>query len=617
MRHIKLSNDKKRFVARFPYNPHVVAYFKSIPKEYREYKDDEYGKRWEVVAVPETLDYIVDVANNFGFSFDDEVQEHVNFVDRNYKESVDRSKLTEANIDIANLGGTLLEFQKAGVAYVRDKKNVLIADEMGLGKTVIALAAIEYLNIYPTLCIVPKIVLRKWYRETQRWVPKRSVQMIDTSWSEDPVDVAINGGVVTKRGSWYYYRGRNIGQGKDAVEEFLLENPFIRDSIDTIINDRRYKTDIFIINYDMLSKYEEFLKSIEFNALIVDESHYIKNHKANRTKLVKKLAKDIDIKTLLSGTALKNRPRELIPQLEVLDVMDFFGGTWSFLNNYCANPENDTPFGRDFSGAQNLDELYEKLRAYCMVRRLKQDVFTELPDKRRSFVPIDLTDVARKEYELAEADILSVIDDATQDVSLETIYHHLAKINYLRQIVGRGKIENVVEWIRDFLESGEKLVVFGWHREVIRAVAEEFDAPLIDGSTSDDNRERINTDFQTREDCKLVVLQIQAGGVGINLTAASNVAFIELAWTPADLEQAEDRVWGRIDNLHGANIWYLMTENSIDTDMYEVIDAKRQVVHATLDGSQVGQHDVLREMVEKMKLRNDSKRGQSGLTLDK
>jgi hypothetical protein len=185
----------------------------------------------------------------------------------------------------------------------------------------------------------------------------------------------------------------------------------------------------------------------------------------------------------------------------------------------------------------------------------------------------------------------------------------LVKIEALKSTAARGKLEAVARWVEDFLESGEKLVLFGWHREIVDTLAERFGAPKITGDTSTEDRQAAVDCFQGNPDTRLLVCNVRAGGVGLTLTASSNVGFCELGWTPAEHDQAEDRCH-RIGQRDSVNAWYLLAEDTIDTQIHALIEKKRAVVEAATEGvTETAGTDVLSDFKELLAKRAESQEG--------
>lgn len=451
---------------------------------------------------------------------------------------------------LSELGGTLMPFQVETIRYALDKKRLFVADEMGLGKTVQALATLHVSDAYPALIICPAIVKHNWRLEAEKWLP-----------SEIKV-VAV----------------------KDAksVEEAV-------------------GADVVIITYDLFTRVSPFLASIPFEFMILDESHYVKNGQAKRTKLIKKFAADIEYILLLSGTPLLSRPAELIEQLKVIAMLTKFGGWDYFTGRYCNKTRK--PWGWDISGSTNLKELNTRLREMCYIRHDKKAVLKDLPDKMRSQVFFDLTKSQMKDYNKAKQELERFLrenlDKTEREIKRSMKAEVLVRIEVLKALVAKQKLEDAKEWIRGFLESGEKLVVFATHRDVIDDLCDAFpDALSITGDTSTKVRQEVVEHFQNDESIKLVILGLKAASTGITLTAASNVAFLELGWTPADMQQAEDRVY-RIGQKNAVNVWYLLANETIDVEIATLIDMKKDSTKAAIEGVDVKSDDkILDRMIE-------------------
>jgi SWI/SNF-related matrix-associated actin-dependent regulator 1 of chromatin subfamily A len=223
------------------------------------------------------------------------------------------------------------------------------------------------------------------------------------------------------------------------------------------------------------------------------------------------------------------------------------------------------------------------------VRRLKSEVLPQLPAKRQVVVPVALSNT--KEYRLAEEDVIAwlqtlPLDLGTLDAKIAAALRaeQLVRLNNLRQLAARGKLPTALAWIADFLESGEPLVVFAEHIATQKAVVERFpDAAHILGADSTQARQRAVDAFQEEDGPQLIVCSMRAASQGITLTRASNVAFLELDWTPARHDQAEDRLH-RIGQDSAVTAWYLLAPDTIDETMAELLQRKRSLIDAVTDG---------------------------------
>ena len=283
-------------------------------------------------------------------------------------DAVDASMAPAATLSVpAPAGRSYLPYQLAGIAYALKSKGCLIGDEMGLGKTIQALGVINALpETKRVLVICPASLRLNWAREAGKWL----VDSFKTT-------VITNG------------------------ETLDLQAPGAQ---------------LVVINYDRLSKRPELLE-VDWDVMIIDEVHYAKNPKAKRSQNVYALAKKAKRVLALTGTPILNRPIELHPILAMVDSANW-GSFWSFAKRYCAAHQEWIPgVGQvwNMTGSSNLDELQEKLRATCMVRRLKADVLTELPAKRRALVPLML-----KTWNDGEgAKVLEGIRDAQERAEIE------------------------------------------------------------------------------------------------------------------------------------------------------------------------------------------------------
>jgi len=357
-------------------------------------------------------------------------------------------------------------------------------------------------------------------------------------------------------------------------------------------------TEILVINYDILKNWAKYIiETYKPQVIIADEVHYAKNNKAARTKALKDIAKHTEHFIGLSGTPIVNRPVEFFNAIQMIDP-SLFPNYWNFVKKYCDAKHNG--YGWDFSGATNTTELHERLSTSIMIRRRKSEVLKELPDKIRTFVPVELTN--RDEYATAERDFIKFvkIQKGVTAANKASAAEALAEIEGLKQLAIQGKMDQCIKWIEDFIESGEKLVVMATHRFVIDSLMDRFKdiAVKVDGSVSSEGRQTAVDRFQSDEDVKLFVGNIKAAGVGLTLTAASNVAFIELPWTPGDLVQAEDRCH-RIGQKDTVNVYYLLAQETIEERIAGLLDDKRRVLDSVLDGERPAEGSLFSELMDK------------------
>jgi SWI/SNF-related matrix-associated actin-dependent regulator of chromatin subfamily A-like protein 1 len=458
--------------------------------------------------------------------------------------AVRRSRATTAEPieeTAAVLGGELQPFQWAGVRYALDARRLFLADEQGLGKTVEALAALEADGAYPAIVVCPASLKLTWQREAARWLPHRRVAVVE---------------------------------GRSAVPP---------------------AGEITILNYEIVAHHREALALRRPRALVVDESHYCKNPQAKRTRAVRRLAEAVTadgLRLALTGTPVLNHADELVSQLRVIGRLEDFG--------------SGARFRKEFRGQLSEERLHWHLRRRCFVRRLKSEVLPQLPAKRQVVVPVALDN--EREYRLAEDDVIAWLREQPLDLSeLEARIaatlraERLAQLGTLQRLAARGKLHAALSWIGDFLASGEPLVVFARHVEVQDQVLQRFpDAAHLLGRDSLTAREATVRAFQEPDGPQLLVAATRVAGQGITLTRASNVAFLELEWTPALHDQAEDRCH-RIGQHDAVTAWYLLAAATIDETMAGLIQRKRGIVAAVTDGRRLDGDGLVEAVVRELR----------------
>ena len=595
--------DNNELIVSFPYDPRLIDLVKDLPQPNRRFDGDKkawvvslvrYGKINELVLreLDQFLkgnDFKVHVAvRNYLSELDDKLASQKLSEGKSIEESI----AGDSSLSVKGLGGELRPFQRAGVSYMSERRRVLLGDEMGLGKTVQAIATVCHTNAFPCLVVCPVSLQLNWVREAEKWALGKRVTM-----------------------------------------------------------DVEQSADFTIIPYSQVVKHEHILKKgTLWKSLICDESHYIKNAKAQRTKVVKSVAKKIPDIYLLSGTPILNRPAEFITQLQILDRLNEMGGWKHFTDRYCDAKQER--FGLNINGASNLAELNGRLRASCYIRRFKKDVLTELPDKQRSVIEVPISN--RKEYEstrkevrleLAKlkersreftSDVLRQVDGCTiggirekweelfaedsipkasTSAKMKRLLHSrllrresfvensegILLLNRLKIRSMQGKLKAAVEWIDHFLESEEKLVIFCDHVEAQGLIYEKFArrSTAIIASMGAEERQRSVDRFQKDKNVRAIVCSLGAGGVGFTMTASSSVLFIEQGWTPAIHDQAEDRTH-RIGQKNAVTAYYMLGKDTIDGDIYNLIEKKRAIVSAASDGLEGESVSVMKVLIDRL-----------------
>ena len=531
----------------FPYNKELIEEIKNIPG--RTYSPTDKGwiipDQFLIMAAEMIRPYypfVADTVRDYSTIF----TPPSTTIDMTMAKDIDdlderRSKKVVKEIkDRLQMPYDLYPYQEIAVAFLeeRDKvsKGALVGDQPGLGKTIEALSWLSLSPKRPVLVITQASIKRNWYREIEKWLPGSIIQILN--------------------------------QGKDIIDP---------------------DADFVIINYDLIWRkgIEEQLLKRKFPVVIYDEVTAIKEPSAKRTKTAKKIGRRAEFNIGLSGTPILNRPIEFYNILNLIDPKQFTSH-FKFGMRYCNGHHNG--FGYVFKGSSHINELREQIKP-LMIRRLKEDVLTELPAKSRRTIYIDMPGKYYQDYIAAENNLVETLQ-ALPSGKVSQEYEDsrmwlLSKLNYLRHIVGLAKAEEAEEIIKNFVDAGEKLVVFAHHHDVMDLMDEyltkdKVNHVKVDGRTELNNRQTAIDTFQDDPEC-MVFLASTAMGMGVTLTAASNALFVERQWTPGIEEQMEDRLH-RIGQTNGVLIHYMQVEHSLDEKMDRLVENKRAVLNEVLDG---------------------------------
>ena len=488
------------------------------------------GKYWTAPATEFNIKLLLD--NHWSFS---PTASALLFKKEKVEVKIDESKLLN-----------FYEYQKEGVKWLEGVDGIgMVNDEMGLGKTA---QSIGYCKIHPekrpVLVVCPASVKLNWKREIELWTGNKNITIIYGKRAS-----------ALPKSDWYIIN-----------YDILME-----ESIDPSSKQKTIANSSWVL---------EFVK-VGIQVLIIDEFHMISNNTAIRTKAIKYLRKNCKgVKFIgLSGTPLRNRPSEFFTMLNLV-APKVFTNRWKYLQRYCDPKFNG--FGWEFNGASNIEELNQLIKPY-MIRRLKSEVLTQLPPKIKSVVPMELEEVQRNNYFDAEGEFADWLDD-----NLENFKEQQTQIEKLKQLAYLAKRNSVFSWIEDFLSSGQKLVVMCYHKIAMEDLYNRFRkvAVRLDGSTPQKDRQKAIDDFQKNPAIRLFIGQILAAGVGITLTAANSLAFIEYTFTPSDHAQAEDRIHRIGQESDSVNIYYLTADQTIENTIVDMIISKNKVIKNILDGKQ-------------------------------
>lgn len=474
-------------------------------------------------------------------------------------------------------------FQKEGVKIMLNSSgNVLLADEMGLGKTVQGALYLRYKkDSLPALIISPASLKENWRKEIKTWTGKdsyviegRKPEKISKEFLAKYPVLIINYDILGQDNKEdKEYQNKLKTKIKKLKERVLLAKTNVEKQK---INEKIYLYNNVKRNFKVrVEGWCDVLSGLDFKTIIGDEIQYISGIDTIRTRATQKISFALpdSKKIFISGTPYETKTLQFFPCLNILDTKHF-SNEYRYKMKYC-DPEK-TRFGWKFEGLSNGEELHQIISRF-MIRRLKKDVLTDLPPKVRSVIPMKIKPSDRKLYDQIDNELTLAIINKEKNA--------LSKLEALKQASFQAKKNSMIEWIKDYLEINEKLVVFIWHRESCEILEKEFKGCCVSitGDTPSKKRDLIKEEFQTNPKIKLFIGQIKSAGVGLTLTASKAVAMLEFGTTAPGMEQAEDRVH-RIGQMADSVLaYYLVMENSIDEQQMKVLNRRNKDLKKVMD----------------------------------
>ncbi len=438
-----------------------------------------------------------------------------------------------------------LSHQKEAVQKLVENKRYILADDMGLGKTTSTIIGALETGAKKILIICPATLKINWKREIEN----------------------------------YSNRSVYIAEGKN----FSTEHDFV------------------IINYDIIKNFHDPKKKDDseilranFDLVVVDEAHYIKNAQAQRTKLINDIVKNVDRIWLLTGTPMTSRPIDYYNLLSLVDSP--VAKNWmAYVIRYCQGYQFKVGSRKVWNvmGASNLEELRDRTSGLTL-RRLKEEVL-DLPDK--IITPVYLR-LKSKEYEEVMGEYYNWYEKNPEESKSLTV--QFTKLTKVRQIIANEKIAQTIELTENILEQDKKVIIFCNFTESLNKIVEHFGkaAVKVDGSMSKPERQHSVDEFQDNPKVKVFVGNIKAAGVGLTLTAGEAVVMNDLSFLPSDHAQAEDRAY-RYGQKNNVLVYYPIFENTIEGIIYDILNNKKQVI-ATVMGDNQNSGDVAEEILKRI-----------------
>jgi SWI/SNF-related matrix-associated actin-dependent regulator 1 of chromatin subfamily A len=446
-------------------------------------------------------------------------------------------------------GLTPTQPQYTAVSWIINRRSTLEGDSMGAGKTIMCALAAQKLARKRVLVIVIASSKANWRREWRKWCKmahdnEQSVACAIGSFWPDTDVVIVNFDILERfRTEWDY--------DKDTGEKIVVK--------------------------------EGQIDAVKWDMVVIDEAHRIKGIKAQRTHAIigdyrrgKCYVPPMtgEYKVAMTGTPIPNRPAEIWPILHWLWPKSF-PNFHTFGMRYCGAKKRGN-FGWDFKGSSNELELNSRVRLLGMISRPKSITHLGLPAKTRKIIEFEipgLASIIEKEKTLLDeisnasselrtrAELAVVFNDevgfrAAMKELRSRVTFDSGDLIRARLEVARAALPQFIEHIKQTIQDVGKIVVFGWHQEVVDKIAAAIPGCIkIHGSVPTEDRQALIDRFQNEPDCTMAVGTIGAMGTSVTLTAAHVALFVEYSWVPGDMAQAEDRLH-RITLKHPVEIQY-------------------------------------------------------------
>ena len=471
-----------------------------------------------------------------------------------FKELVRNMKTVEDNdFEVPeSLDNILREYQKRGFLWMKTLKHNgfggILADDMGLGKTLQVISFLlseqqeagEEANL-KTLIVCPASLVFNWKTEIEKFAPELSVKMA-------------------------------VGTAKQ------------REEIISHLEDK----DIVVTSYDLLKRDIAFYENIAFGYEVIDEGQYIKNHNTQAAKAVKDI--QAGFKLALTGTPIENRLSEL------WSIFDYLMP--GFLYPYTRFKEQlEIPI------TQNKDEAatlrLQKMVQPFVLRRLKKEVLTDLPDKLEENKYATLEGEQQKLYDAHVKKLKMMLEKETEESFKKAKIQVLSELTRLRQICcepsliyedyksGSSKMEMCMELVENAISSGHKILLFSQFTSMLDQIAARFKKEgisyfLLTGATSKEKRMEMVEKFNT-DDTSVFCISLKAGGTGLNLTAADIVIHFDPWWNVAVQNQATDRAH-RIGQENVVTVYKLIAKGTIEEKIVNIQELKKELADQILSG---------------------------------
>jgi SWI/SNF-related matrix-associated actin-dependent regulator of chromatin subfamily A-like protein 1 len=434
----------------------------------------------------------------------------------------------------------LFPYQRLDAEFVvRSGGRTLMLQEMALGKTVVAMAGLLSLGDSKILVVCPSTARFSWEDEVRTWT-----SLVPYVVSEDsPLDI------------------------------------------------RAFSSSNFVMmTYERMTADHDLLAGMGFHGMILDEATRVKNVTTGRGSAALKLAQVIPHVLVLTGTAIKNRPKDLHGILSMVEPGEW-GTKKAFEVRYCDGKQGK--FGWEAKGLTNIDELRERMEPLYMIRK-KIDTLKFLPPMVRKDVMLELTGDEKRAYYDLENDKREEAKkrEAADLGTISSIFSEM------RQLLSEFKLYHAYRLVDEVLAAGEKVIVFSCYNDPLERMKERYgdSAVLIIGKTDDRRRKEAKDRFRDDPECRVFLGGIGSAGEALTLVSARTTIFIDLSFVPTEHSQAEARAWRPGQKADEVRVFTLVCRETIDEDVLEMHHEKSSYSDIVF-----GDGDVDEEEIKKMR----------------
>ena len=439
---------------------------------------------------------------------------------------------------VQSVGRDMYKHQKQTLSDSIHRQYNLWALDMGTGKTLTAATMSKITDAKRTIIICPSLVKWNWLEDMTK------------EWGFNPMYWSII----------------------DAVKSKSI---------------KAFREKFVVLNFEQVAKNMDYLLSDVVDHIVIDECHYLKNHKSNRSRAVKHLIDNSNNPrvTMLTGTPITNRINDIFNYLK-MSGHPLGQNFEAFKRNYLVTAKVR---GEKVIGAQNIPDLKGKI-SNLMIRIRSEDCM-DLPDIVIKNYYFDAKDIsAEYEQELKNLKDKKKKYDTLHGKEKAQMTHEIkGNIHTLNRIVTTAKVPKIKKLIDHLVDMGEKVVVFAGYKAPLALLEEQLGKSCvkIDGSVQSHKRQQLINKFKEKDYCNVFLGNMQAAGIGINLVNARHVIFMNFPFTPDQIEQAQKRLH-RGGQKQKVNVYYTIAKETIDEQIYSMIVDKAQDINALVDGDHKG-----------------------------